>query len=458
MPVTTGSEQSRRAVVIGGGLAGLSAAVDLAEAGWQVTLLEARPRLGGATASFTRDGVTLDTGQHVFLRCCTAYRGFLRRLGVEQLTELQDRLDVPVIHGNGNSVSTSHLRRSSLPLPPPTHLTGGLLRYDVMPLADRLRSVPAVLALRGLNQLDPAVDAESFGGWLAKHGQREPSLAGLWELLTVATLNAGLDRASLALAAKVVRTGLLETAGGADIGYSRVPLGRLHGEAGRQKLESLGAIVRTGSRVRSLRRESGTWWVEGEGTTLDADAVVLAVPHSAAADLAPAGSGLDPATLRALGSSPIVNVHVFYDRDVMDEPFVAAVGSPVQWVFDRTSAAGLPSGQYLAISLSAAHRWLQTTSAQLQTIFVDELARLLPGARPEYVTRVLVTREPHATFDQGPGQLARRPGNRTALPGLVVAGAWTRTGWPATMEGAVRSGQAAASELLAGTTSNRAAS
>jgi squalene-associated FAD-dependent desaturase len=447
MPAEAGG--ASHVVVIGGGLAGLAAALDLSEAGQQVTLLEARARLGGATASFTRDGITFDTGQHVFLRCCTAYRGFISRLGVEHLTELQPRLDVPVMHGNGNNVRVSHLRRSRLPLPPPTHLTGGLLRYDAMPLRDRLRSVPAVLALARLNQLDPAVDAQSFGSWLTKHGQREQSRSALWGLLTVATLNAELDDASLTLAAKVVRTGLLETADGADIGYSRVPLGRLHGEAGHDKLQSLGAAIQTGFRVRSAHQEGDNWHVKSDDGSVTADAVVLAVPPKDAAALAPVGSGLDQTKLRGLGSSPIVNVHVFYDRHIMDEPFLAAVGSPVQWVFDRTAASGVTSGQYLAISLSAAHKWLSMTTAELQKIFVDELARLLPEASPERVTRVLVTREPHATFDQGPGQLARRPENRTALAGLVVAGAWTQTGWPATMEGAVRSGQAAASELLA---------
>ncbi len=439
-------------VVVGGGLAGLAAGLEMAEAGWRVTVLEARPRLGGATASFSRDGVTIDTGQHVFLRCCTAYRGFLSRLGVEHLTDLQPRLDVAVLHGDGADVRTARLRRSRLPLPPPLHLAGGLLRYDAMPLGQRLRSVPAVLALARLDQQDRAVDARSFGDWLDAHGQRGLSLPALWELLTVATLNAHPRDASLALAAKVVRTGLLETAGGADIGYSRVPLGELHGVAARAKLESLGAVVRTGCRVRGLRQPtSGSrgWHLGTDDGEMAADAVVLAVPHDAVADLAPAEAGLDPAGLRALGSSPIVNVHVFYDRLVMAEPFAAAINSPVQWVFDRTAAAGVRTGQYLAISLSAAAAWQQRKAAEIEEVFVTELARLLPRAEPRFVQRVLVTREPHATFAQLPGQLARRPPNRTALPGLVVAGAWTRTGWPATMESAVRSGQAAARELSA---------
>lgn len=436
-----------RTVVVGGGLAGLSAALDLAEAGSRVSVLEARPRLGGATASFTRDGVTLDTGQHVFLGCCTAYRDFLARLGVAHLTDLQPRLDVPVLHGSGARVRTAHLRRSRLPVPPPAHLAGGLLGYGALPLADRLRAVPAVLALGRLDPDDPSVDARTFGGWLAEHRQRAASLPALWELLTVATLNAEPGDASLALAAKVVRTGLLETSGGADIGFSRVPLGQLHGDAAGRRLMALGTTVRTGCRVRSLRSEGGSWTVGTDDGSLSADAVVLAVPHPAAASLAPAAAGLDPEGLLALGSTPIVNMHVFYDRQVMPHAFAAAVGSPVQWVFDRTAASGLRSGQYLAVSLSAARYWQSLTVRELREVFVAELSRLLPAADRGHVQRVLVTREPHATFDQRPGQLPRRPAATTALPGLVLAGAWTRTGWPATMEGAVRSGRAAAGAL-----------
>ena len=172
---------------------------------------------------------------------------------------------------------TARLRRSRLPLPPPLHLAGGLLRYGAMPLGQRLRSVPAVLALARLDQQDPAVDGRSFGAWLDAHGQRGLSLPALWELLTVATLNAHPRDASLALAAKVVRTGLLETAGGADIGYSRVPLGELHGVAGRAALESRGADVRTGSRVRGLQKTPDGWNVDTDEGALAANAVVLAV-------------------------------------------------------------------------------------------------------------------------------------------------------------------------------------
>ncbi|TDB79244.1 phytoene dehydrogenase, partial [Actinomadura sp. KC216] len=145
-----------------------------------------------------------------------------------------------------------------------------------------------------------------------------------------------------------------------------------------------------------------------------------------------------------LGSSPIVNVHVVYDRPVLDEPFVAAIDSPVQWVFDRTAISGVPSGQYLAVSVSAADRWIDTPTAELREVYLAALERLFPAARRARVTDFFVTRERHATFRQGPGSGALRPASATRLPWLFLAGAWTDTGWPDTMEGAVRSGLSAA--------------
>jgi len=444
---------SGRAVVVGGGLAGMAAALDLADAGVAVTLVESRPRLGGATASFRRGDLEVDTGQHVFLRCCTAYRGFIERLGVTADTVLQDRLDVPVLVAEPTGrVRRTRLRRGA-GLPAPAHLAGALARYSAVPLVARLRSVPAALALGRLDPADPAVDAQSFGGWLERHGQNEVVREALWGLLTVATLNAQPEDASLALAAKVVRTGLLETAGGADIGWSAVPLGRLHGEAGHRALIAAGVEVSMFDRVYAVERDADSWRVltqpaRGEAREVRGDMVVLATPPTVTAALAPAGSGLDADALARLGESPIVNIHVVYDRPVFDEPFAAVVGSPIQWIFDRSEAAGRPRGTYLALSQSAAEPWIDRPAADLVAEFTAELARLLPAAAGATVVEAFVTRERSATFRQAPGQAALRPPVATALAGLAVAGAWTATGWPATMESAVLSGHAAAEHLL----------
>ncbi|HEX7353414.1 MAG TPA: hydroxysqualene dehydroxylase HpnE [Mycobacteriales bacterium] len=421
-----------RAVVVGGGLAGLTAALDLVDRGHDVTLLEARPRLGGLTASFPRGGLTVDTGQHVFLRCCTAYLALLDRLGVRHLTTLQDRLDVPVwLRGSRKS-----LRRNGFP--PPLHLAVGLLSY--LGPVGAARAVPAALALRRLDPRSADVDAQTFGGWLAHRGQDRAAVDALWGLLTVATLNCDPDEASLALAAKVVQTGLLETAGGADIGISDVPLGRLHGEAFASALR--GADVRTGAKVSAITCTAAGFDVCVGPQTLPADAVILAVPPDVAAGLLPDRAGV---TVAGLGSSPIVNVHVHYDRQVLDVPFLAVVGSPLQWVFDRTAAAGATGGQYVAVSLSAADHWLPQKAQDILGTLLPELVRVLPAARHAAVVDAFVTREPHATFRQAAGSAACRPPSATAVPGLALAGAWTDTGWPATMEGAVRSGHTAAS-------------
>ncbi|CCG01192.1 hydroxysqualene dehydroxylase HpnE [Blastococcus saxobsidens] len=437
-----------RVVVVGGGLAGLTAALEAGDAGAQVTLLERSPRLGGATHSFRRGALEVDNGQHVFLRCCTAYRGLLRRLGVESDTVLQDRLDVPVVTGSGQ---TARLRRGALPAP--LHLARALAGYRLLSPRDRSHAVRAALALGRLRTDDPDVDAVSFGTWLAAHGQSPAAVERLWELVTVATLNARAADASLALAATVVQRGLLAERGAADLGYATVPLSRLHGEPAARALAALGADVRCGVKVSAVRPDGdGGFTVLAGSRTGDAafpaDAVVLAVPSDAVAGLMPAGALAAPAAPAALGSAPIVNVHVVYDRPVTTSPFLAAVESPVQWVFDRTAAAGLDSGQYLALSVSAADADIGRPTADLLAQYLPAMHALVPGTRTAEVTEAFVTREPAATFRQAPGTLQLRPGPRTRLPGLALAGAWTRTDWPATMEGAVRSGRAAARAAL----------
>jgi len=451
-----------RVAVIGGGLAGITAAIALAEAGAAVTLLEARPRLGGATCSFTRDGLTVDTGQHVFLGCCTAYRDLLGKLGMTEHAPVQDRFDVTVL-APGPTPRRGRLRRTALP--GPLHMLPALGRYPFLSLTERTSVARPALAMRRVDPADPKVDEQRFGDWLAARGQNERARRALWDLFTVSALNIAGDDASLSLAAIVIKTGLLGKNNAADIGVPALPLGELHGDAGATLLTKLGAQVLINAkvsaiepgadpaarfRVRLARAEDDA----ALPAEILADAVVLAVPHEAAARLIPPGA-LPEATVAGwagLGASPIVNVHVIYDRPVMDLPFAAAVDSPVQWVFDRTRISGLdrssPGGaQYLAISLSAADQYVDVPAAALREQFVPALAELFPAAREAQVTEFFVTRERRATFRQAPGTARLRPPAATTLPGLVLAGAWTATGWPDTMEGAVRSGLLAAIQL-----------
>jgi squalene-associated FAD-dependent desaturase len=445
IPESTG----RHAVVIGGGLAGTTAALALADAGVRVTLLEGRPRLGGLAFSFRRDGLTVDNGQHVYLRCCTAYRWFLDRIEGTALAPIQNRLDVPVVDlAKPEGRRLGRLRRDALPVP--LHLGRSLATYPHLSLAERAKVGRAALALKGLDLADPSLDAQDFGSWLTAHGQSARAVEALWDLVGVATLNAVAGDASLGLAAMVFKTGLLSDPGAADIGWAHVPLGELHDRLARKALESAGVRTEVRTRVTSISTdENGTWSVQVPGESLRADAVVLAVAQSEACDLLPEGALDAPEKLREIGTAPILNVHVVYDRKVLDKPFFAALGTPVQWVFDRTDASGLREGQYLALSQSAAHDEIDEPVAALRERYLPELERLLPLARGAEVRDFFVTRERTATFAPAPGVGRLRPGARTKAPGLYLAGAWTATGWPATMESAVRSGVSAADAALA---------
>ncbi|WP_433226513.1 hydroxysqualene dehydroxylase HpnE [Actinomadura formosensis] len=423
-------------VIVGGGLAGISAAIALQESGVPVTLVEARPWLGGATHSFARGELRVDNGQHVFLRCCTAYQGLLRRLRAEHLVEVQDRFDVPVLRPGA---AAARLRRADLPSP--LHLLPTLARYTPLPPVDRLRAVRAAIGLARLDPADPALDMVSAGRWLAGHGQRAWARQALWGVFLTSALNADPDDAALGLSAMVCRRALLGRADAADIGVPVVPLEELHGGPALRRIAEMGGTVRLKAKVEAVTTDPK---VVVDGVPIAADAVIMAVPHETAARLLPAQALPDPLRWPELDASPIVNVHVVYDRTVMDAPFAAAVASPVQWVFDRTAASGLRRGQYLAVSLSAADRWIDMPAAELRSRFVPELRRLLPAARGARVRELFVTRERRATFRQRPGTAAARPGAATRAPGLFLAGAWTDTGWPDTMEGAVRSGVTAA--------------
>jgi squalene-associated FAD-dependent desaturase len=437
-------------VVVGGGLAGIAAALRLADAGRDVVLLERRPRLGGAAFSFRRGALVVDNGQHVFLRCCSAYRGLVTRLGADDQVTLQERLDIPVlVPGAARPARLGRARG----VPAPAHLGAALARYRPLGRPDRARAVRGALALRRLDPTDRALDDRTLGSFLREHGQNDATIERLWGIIAVATLNLDPDEASLALAAKVFRTGLLDRADAADVGYAAVPLGELHGTSAARTLAAAGVEALTSTRVDAIRPGAVVEATGPDGArSWRTDTVILATPHedafSAAADLdrGPA------AAARQLGASPIVNIHVVYDRTVTDLPFAAAVGSPVQWVFDRTEPSRVraehPGAQYLAVTVSAADAVVDAPSRALITRFQDELAQLFPAAARAHVVDAFVTRERRATFRQAAGSWRLRPGPGSGPDGVWLAGAWTDTGWPDTMESAVRSGTAAAEAAM----------
>lgn len=439
---------SERVVVVGGGLAGITAALDCSAAGAEVTLVEVRRRLGGAAYSVSRDGLEVDNGQHVFLRGCTAYRGLLARIASDHLVEVQPRLRIPVLSpGRAPFV----LERSDLPAP--LQLTGALLRYPFLSPGRRLRAARTALALM---RVRPGAHEHDFtlGAWLQRHGQDERSVAALWDLIALPALNVPAAQASLELGAFVFRRGLLATRDGGDIGFHVGTLSDIIARPAARALAAAGVRVLLGWRAQELAVEGGSLHVSGTSAdgaeVLQADAVVVALPHMRAAGLIAPLLGGTADGLQRLGASPIVNLHVVYDREVCPHRFAAGVDTPVQYLFDRTGAAGAPAGcQYLAVSLSGAEEEMGMSVSSLRERYLPELRRLLPTARTANVESFTVTREHAATFRAAPGVGALRPGPAGAVPGLYLAGTYTATGWPATLEGAVLSGHAAARAALA---------
>jgi squalene-associated FAD-dependent desaturase len=450
-------------IVIGGGLAGISAAICLADAGVDVTLLESRPWLGGATCSFARRGLTIDNGQHVFLRSCVAYRDLLARLGVTTSCSLQPSLDLTVL----GPAMTARLQRSGLPAP--LHLARSLARFRLLSGAERARVAAAAAALRFV---DGAGDrGRSLGDWLARHGQDERACRLVWDWLALSALNVSAERADLQLAASAIRAALLAGRTNADLGIPAVPLSKLHGGPAAALLSQLRVRVRLGVRATAVRANPGggyevqlahgpqtgaapALWarepVFGAGPAhIYATGIVVAVPAFDAAALMPESLAADAATWSGLEASPVISLHVIYGSQVTRLPFAAVVGAPVHWIVDKSAAAGLHSGQYLAASIRGADAYVDRPAAELRAEFLPVLERLFPAAAQAAVVDFFVTRERRATIAHLPGSEQLRPAPGAGPLGMAVAGAWTDTGWPDTMEGAVRSGLAAARKLTA---------
>lgn len=416
-----------RAVVVGGGLAGLAAALDLVDAGHRVTLLEARPTLGGAVQTLPeRDGDPSpppDNGQHIALGCCTEYLGFLARVG-RAGSVLRTPLGLPVIGEDGRvaALGTSPL---------------ALLRYRHLTIRERLA---VARVARRLGRLDPDDhDDVTFAALLRGLGQSDRAIERFWDVFMRPALNIRSEEASGALAIFTVRTALLGERGASDLLLPTAPLGEMHGDAAGRALADAGADVRLRARATGL--EDGAVVLAG-GARLEADAIVVAVPPGESAQLL---DEPDP----GLEESPIVSVHLLVDRPLLDPPLAALLGSPAHWVFDRGRLTGREpaQGQYLTVVASGAPQLAATRGRELVELVAREVTQRLGPAK---VVWSRVSREPAATFAGRPGTAALRPGPETGRPGVVRAGAWTATGWPATMEGAIRSGRRAA-RLLAGT-------
>ena len=415
-----------RVAVVGAGLAGLTAGLALAKRGWRVDLYERSRLLGGKTTSFEVEGHEVDCGQHVVLACCTATLDLVEELGLSDSLYIQPRFEVTVL---SRKRPPAHLRASALPAP--LHLMAGFARYPHLTTLDRIQVGRALIAAR--TDVTPKGD---MAAWLRRHHQSTRALRAFWAPFLVPALNAPLDRVSAEMGLLVIRTAFLGDRDAARIAYLKVPLARL-AEAAAARLDGVHlrqAVVgvhREGDRVTGVKLSGGA------GAACDA--CVIAVPPkrlNAMLDDAPA---LGIAGLEAFEAMPIVDVHLWYDRPVLGCDFAALLDSPVQWVFEKSPG-------YVCCSLSAADYLVQRPERELVELGRKELAAVLPQAARARLLRGAATRDPDATFIPAPG--VRRPGPTTALSNLVIAGAWTDTGWPATIESAVRSGRTAALTLF----------
>ena len=400
-----------KVAVVGGGLAGLAAALDLVDAGHTVTVHEARPTLGGAVQTLPeRDGdpePAPDNGQHIALGCFTEYLRFLDRVG-EGDSFLRTRLALPVLDEDGKVAAIE----PSLP---------ALFAYGHLPLRERIRIPITTLRLRSA-QSQPG---ETFGALLRRLGETDRSIDCFWDVFVRPALNLRCDEVSADAGLFTVRTALLGPRANSDLILPTAPLGRMHGDAAGAALEAAGATVLTDARVTSLDE-------------LDADAIVVAVPPRESARLL----GEPEPTLE---DSPIVSVHLWFDRPLLDRPLAALLGSDAHWVFDRGSLTGSrpERGQYLTVVSSGVPELLEVRGREL----VERIAGQLTGRLGEAeLLWSRVSREPYATIALYPG--VERPGVETAHSNVARAGTWTDTGWPATMESAIRSGRGAAQHIL----------
>ncbi|QQS48056.1 MAG: FAD-dependent oxidoreductase [Acidobacteriota bacterium] len=441
----------REVIIIGGGFAGLAAAVDLAEQGIPVRLLERRSFLGGRAYSF-RDKVTgdaIDNGQHLMMGCYHRTLDFLEKIGSTHLLRFQ----------SGPRVDFLDERKGPAgficpPLPAPLHLLGGLARLKTLTWPDRISALRVGLALRGLNGNGHELSRVTVREWLDSLGQSERIQQRFWNVVALATLNERPEVASADMFARVLDQAFMHRKTDSTMVISKIGLSELYTVAARDYVESRGGAVQLEADVARLEFEDGRCRALQlrNGETIEPAAVISAVPYFALRRM------IDPevrrsspslGTLEQLSSSPIVSINLWYRRPVTDLEFVGLLDSPIEWVFNRSSISGMPNRtpQHLALVISGAHQPALLPKDELIHLAVNEMNRFFPEARNQNPLHAFVIREIDATLSHGVGVAALRPGCRTEFSNFFLAGDWTATGLPPTIEGAVQSGQLAAREL-----------
>ena len=442
---------TREVVVIGGGIAGLAAGVRLIQLGMKPIVLEKRPFLGGRAYSFTdsETGSEIDNGQHVFVGACDQFQQYIRDIGAWDQVRLEKRLELPVLK-NGR---LSWLRARKLP--GLLANLSALLGYRHVGIRGKLLILWGLLSIR-LTRPGPGSphDRITFEDWLRDHGQNDETIQNFWNLIILPSLNDDISVVSAYTGIMLFKIALLGAAGNPAMGVPLVGLSTLAGENARNFIEQHGGEIRTGVEVASLSIDNAriTGVVTVNGELIEGDAVISAVPAAALTPLLPGGSeetdGPDDffTPAESIKTAPIVAVHIWYDRPVLRQKYVAVLDSPLQWVFNDTELKSRDdgAGQHIVISLSGAWEWKDRSKQELREIFTTEMALVFPEAQKAAITKFAVVKMLEATFRAIPGTQSARLSQRTPLPGLYLAGDWTDTGWPSTMESAVRSGNLAA--------------
>jgi squalene-associated FAD-dependent desaturase len=432
-------------IVVGAGFAGLSAAVRLVERGASVLVVEERRRLGGRATAFAdaATGEIVDNGQHALFGCYHETFAFLKTIGADANVALDDRLEIDMIEMSG--------RRSRLATPgwpPPLHLVGGLLKWSALGLEDRMAAIRMGLTLRRLERAGSddwsALWTKTAAAWLTEQRQTARLIELLWEPLVVAAINQHPAATAAAPFVRVLTRMFTGTRRDAAIGLPRVPLDALYAEPAKRWLETRRSKVRAGAGATLVVEGGGAAGVDLKGERVDAGAVISSVPWFAFGAFADGASGLEGIrrAAAAMSASPIVTVNLWYDRSVTDTAFVGLPGRTFQWVFDKGRIFGAQAS-HLSLVSSGADAVVAMANGELAALAEREAGAALPAARHARIVRSVVVREKRATFSLAPGQ-PPRPGAETPVRNFYLAGDWTDTGLPATIEGAVQSGHAAA--------------
>jgi squalene-associated FAD-dependent desaturase len=441
----------RHVVIIGGGFAGLSAAVALAERGVRVTVLEARPRLGGRASSF-RDagtGAVVDNGQHALMGCYRRTLAFLDRIGAAGKVRRQANLRVEFVHpllGAGTIACP--------PWPSPLHLAGGLLRYRLLSPRERMGALRAGTTLMAMRRRrDPALATATVDGVLAGLGQSPQARATFWNPVAVATLNETPERAAAGPFVEVLARAFFRSRADSQFVLPRVGLGDLYTGDACRFIERRGGQVWTHAQAGALEitDDALSGVALRDGRRIGADACVAAVPPGALAPLLPDSLGRVGAlaTISRLETSPIVSTHLWFDRPVLRTEFIGLLGSTTQWVFNRSALLGeRGDGQCVSAVISAGHAVVDWDAERLTRTVLNDLRATIPGAASARLQHAVVVKEKQATTSPTLEAERLRPATGTPLHGFVVAGDWTATGLPPTIESAVESGERAARAVL----------